>query len=222
MNKEADKIRSRLHGKLFKYDIKKYKFKEIIESLLGCPCSLLHTHLGTYEEFIQKTDQSTLAHKVFYSNYKRLLFPTYYNLQKEFIKEIVKEPFYYQVVPTFRIGLPGNKFVGEYHKDSDYSHQPYEVNFNLGISGYEGKAALRSETFPDSKTYTTLECPYGNVLSFDHIGCMHGSDINPYNTTLVSFDFRIALLSNYYDTKEQSIHRNKNLKTGDYFSEEII
>ena len=56
----------------------------------------------------------------------------------------VKEDFYYQVIPTFRIGLPGNKFVGEYHKDSKYNHQSYELNFNLGISGYLGDAALKS------------------------------------------------------------------------------
>ena len=120
------------------------------------------------------------------------------------------------------MGLPGNKFVGEYHKDSFYDHQSYEINFNLGISGYEGKAALQTEVSPNSKEFTYLECPYGSIFSFDHIDCLHGSDINPNDKTMISFDFRIAPKSLYFDKDVSSINIRKAFKPGEYFSKETI
>jgi hypothetical protein len=42
----------------------------------------------------------------------------YEALIKDFIAPLVSEKFYYQKIPTFRIGLPQNKFVGEFHEDS--------------------------------------------------------------------------------------------------------
>ena len=38
-----------------------------------------------------------------------------------------------------------------------------------------------------------------NIL-FDHIDCLHGSDPNETDKTMVSFDFRLALKDIYYDT----------------------
>ena len=74
-----------------------------------------------------------MAHKVFYANYETRFKPLYNRFIREVIKNIVNEEFYYQVIPTFRVGLPGNKFVGEFHKDTQYSHQDYEINFNVGL-----------------------------------------------------------------------------------------
>ena len=115
--------------------------------------------------------------------------------------------------------MPGNKFVGEFHKDSDYNHQTYEVNFNLGISNYLGEAALLTETFKDSKEYIKSECPYGTIFSFDHIDCLHGSNPNTSNETMVSFDFRIAIKSLYYeDNSASSVNMKTSFKPGSYFS----
>ena len=207
--------------KKFSYDTKKYDFKGILEKVYGCDLSKLHQYLGTYDVFERANDQSTLAHKVFYSNFPGDFRSKYINFMREVIKPIINEDFYYQRIPTFRVGLPGNKFVGEYHKDSHYNHQSYEINFNLGLSGYEGKAALQTQIHKDSEEFTTLECPYGNIFSFDHIDCLHGSDENPNNVTMVSIDFRIALKSLYFENDMASVNLKSRFIPGEYFSSEV-
>ena len=191
---ETSSLRSFLHTKKFEYSTDEFPFYKILEDLFGCEPENLHLYLGDYSVFNRENDQSTLAHKVFYKNFAEIIKPTYDKFMKNFISGIISDhSFYYQIIPTFRIGLPGNKFVGEYHKDSFYNHKGYELNFNLGICNYLGQPALMTEETPNSKKYIRLECPYGSIFSFDHIDCMHGSDVNNTDKTMVSFDFRLAL-----------------------------
>ena len=212
-------IRKNLHLQNFNYSTKIFNFKEILDEIFGCPTESLNLYLGEFDKFKRENDQNTLAHKVFYSNFDKRIRPLYEKFQLEIISKIIKVPFYYQKIPTFRIGLPGNKFVGEFHKDSDYNHQTYEVNFNLGISNYLGEAALLTETFKDSKEYIKSECPYGTIFSFDHIDCLHGSNPNTSNETMVSFDFRIAIKSLYFENDSaSSVNMKKSFKPGSYFS----
>ena len=112
--------------------------------------------------------------------------------------------------------------MGEYHKDSSYNHQSYELNFNLGISNYIGQPALKSESKPGSGNFVTVECPYGSIFSFDHIDCLHGSDINQTSNTMVSFDFRLALKEIYFDTNANSVNLSKSFAPGSYFSKQYI
>lgn len=218
-----NKLRKQLHCKTFSYDNVFCCFKEKIEKLFGCPLEELHTQLGVFERVNLQTCQKTLAHRVFYANFERCIGAMYRNLINDCIRDIINEPFYYQKIPTFRIGLPGNCFVGEYHKDSYYKHQDYEVNFNLGLANYVGKAGLRTEVEPDSGKFITLECPYGTLFSFDHIDCLHGSETNETDQTMVSMDFRIAPVSLYYNAEEAaSINTKVEFRPGGYFASEII
>ena len=149
MSSDIAKLRQNLHSKSFNYDIRSYPFKEILEELLGCSLDHLHETLGDFEKFRRNNDQSTLAHKVFYSNFRNLIRPTYEKFIKEVVSKIIYPyKFYYQLIPTFRVGLPGNVFVGEYHKDSQYNHLPYEINFNLGLANYVGEAAFKTQKIP--------------------------------------------------------------------------
>ena len=218
----ANLLRKRLHMQRFSYSTADYPFKEIIESWYGVELKDLHRFLGCFDVFDQSRDQSTLAHKVFYANYRQRLKDLYENFVRDFIAPIVGVEFYYQVVPSFRIGLPGNKFVGEYHCDSKYNHQGYEINFNLGLSNYLGEASLRAEATPGGQDFTLLECPYGEIFSFDHIDCMHGSDPNQTDQTMASFDFRLALRELYFDSNAGSVNMNSKFCPGGYFSSEIV
>jgi len=222
-NIDTSQLRSHLHMKSFQYPIAKYPFKEVLESLFGCKLSDLHKYIGNFDKFDREHDQSTLIHKVFYSNFEEKIKPIYENLIKEFIPKIVlNKPFYYQIIPTFRVGLPGNVFVGEFHKDSFYNHQKYELNFNLGLANYEGDASLITEIIPDSKDWAKLSCPYGSIFSFDHIDCLHGSKPNTTNKTMVSFDFRLALKEIYFYSEAKSMNMKSLFIPGGYFSKEVI
>lgn len=214
----ASTARKGLHGKTFEYDTNIYPFKRILENLYGCELEKLHLYLGDFGLFERNTDQSTLAHKVFYSSYHRTIKPLYVEFLESVITKIVPYPFYYQTIPTFRIGLPGNRFVGEYHTDAKYNHQTYELNFNLGLANYVGDAALKAQRTPGSSELILLECPYGKIFSFDHIDCMHGSDINTSDSTMVSFDFRLALKDLYYESQACSVNMSTKFAPGSYFS----
>lgn len=214
--------RSRCHGQLFNYDTSRYNFKERAEELFGCSLAGLHEWLGSFERFDRRNDQHTLAHRVFYSNYTRAIKPVYDEFMSDFMSRVVDMPFSYQVIPTFRIGLPGNRFVGEYHKDSKYAHPEFELNFNLALSNYLSPCCLMSETVPDSGEFHPIECRHGQIFSFNHIDCMHGSEINTTDETMVSFDFRLAMMPFYQDTGSRSINMRRAFSIGDYFSSNII
>ncbi len=219
----ATELRSALHTKRFSYSTINYPFKTILESLYGCDLERLHESLGNFEKFERNNDQSTLVHKVFYSNFSKVIQPIYERFIENFISKIVSpHQFYYQLIPTFRVGLPGNVFVGEFHKDTAYNHKGYELNFNLGLSNYCGQAALKAETKPNSNEFITLECPYGEIFSFDHIDCLHGSNLNQSNETMVSFDFRLALHELYFESNASSVNLKTSFKPGSYFSSNLI
>ena len=222
-NIDAGDLRSHLHMKRFQYSTANYPFKEVLESLFGCELGDLHKYIGKFEKFDREHDQNTLIHKIFYSNFKEKIKPIYENFIKDFIPKIVfQKPFHYQVIPTFRVGLPGNVFVGEFHKDSFYNHQKYELNFNLGLANYDGDASLITEIRPNSKDWVKLSCPYGNIFSFDHIDCLHGSEINTSKRTMVSFDFRLALEEIYFYSEAKSMNMKSLFIPGEYFSKEVI
>lgn len=217
-----DEVRKALHRRKYNYDIKKYPFKEILENIFGVDLENIHNWLGDFSVFNKDTDQNTIIHKVFYANFDEKISSLYKHFIENEIANFIPSDFYYQLVPTFRVGLPGNKFVGEYHKDSNYNHQDYELNINLGLSNYFGDASLKAETEPNSNIFTSLECPYGQIFSFDHINCLHGCETNSTNKTMISFDFRLALSNFYFESSAKSVTIGRGFKTGSYFSKEIV
>ena len=220
---KARDLRSHLHMKYFDYSIKDYPFKETLENLYGCKLVDLHKYMGKFERFERANDQISLAHKVFYSNFKEKIEPIYEKFIKNFISNIfLNHRFYYQLIPTFRVGFPGNVFVGEFHKDSYYNHQNYELNFNLGLANYQGNASLKTQVSPSSDKWEQLSCPYGKIFSFDHIDCLHGSEPNSDDKTMVSFDFRLALADLYFDSEAKSLNMKTSFKPGSYFSANVI
>ena len=54
-----------------------------------------------------------------------------------------------------------------------------------------------SERIPNTNEFHPLECDYGEIFSFNHIDCLHGSEINTTEQTMVSVDFRIAMIPFY-------------------------
>jgi hypothetical protein len=220
-------LREDLHLKKFQYDTKKYPFYEYLSTLFGISdLEKIHEFLGHFDPFKREQDQNTILHKIFYSNFRSLNSPLqkmYEDFIRNFIAPIVSEKFYYQKIPTFRIGLPQNKFVGEFHQDTAYNHQPFEINFNLAIANYKGSAALITEDKAGSKKLIPAEINYGEVMGFDHIGCLHGSEINQTGKTMISMDFRLALADMYYeDLKAESVNMHSKFIIGDYFSSELI
>ena len=172
---KATLLRRELHTKKFEFEKNDYPFKEKLIDLFGTELGSIHKTLGNFSFWDDgASTQSTLAHKVFYSNFYNGFDLIYFRFIKNFISKIVKVPFYFQKIPTFRIGLPGNVFVSTFHKDSDFNHLNYEVNFNLGLENFEG-GNFFVETFPESNKFIKINCPYGQIFSLNHIDCNHGA-----------------------------------------------
>ena len=218
----ASETRQRVHGITYSYDLEKYPFRQELENLFGLDLQDLHLWLGNFEKFDRKNDQQTIVHRVFYSNYTKIIEPIYKDFVTNFVSQIIDFPFAYQVIPTFRIGLPGNRFVGEYHTDAKYNHPDFELNFNIGLSNYLEPCCLMSEKISNSREFYPIECSNGEIFSFNHIDCVHGSDINTTDQTMVSMDFRVAMMPFYKEIDAKSVNMNSSFKIGDYFSKEII
>ena len=218
----ASETRQRVHGITYRYELEKYPFREELEKLFGLDLQDLHLWLGNFEKFDRKNDQQTIVHRVFYSNYSKIIEPIYKDFVTNFVSQIIDFPFSYQVIPTFRIGLPGNRFVGEYHTDAKYNHPDFELNFNIGLSNYLKPCCLMSEKVSNTKEFFPLECENGEIFSFNHIDCVHGSEINTTDQTMVSMDFRVAMIPFYKEIDAKSVNMNSSFKIGDYFSKEII
>ena len=218
----ASETRQSVHGMTFSYELRKYPFGEALEKLFGLELQDLHLWLGDFEKFDRKNDQQTIVHRVFYSNYSNIIEPIYKDFITNFLSQIIDFPFSYQVIPTFRLGLPGNRFVGEYHTDAKYNHPDFELIFNMGLSNNLKPCCLMSEKVSNTNEFYPLECENGEIFSFNHIDCLHGSEINTTDQTMVSMDFRVAMIPFYREIDAKSVNMNSSFKIGDYFSKEII
>ena len=108
--------------KRIKYNIKDYAFREVVCNWLETyDLSKLH-YVEQYEHFERETDQSTKWHKKFYDMIRtdESFNDTYVKFLTDVIKPRYGEEIVYQKIPTFRVHLPGNIAVGEYHKDKYY------------------------------------------------------------------------------------------------------
>ncbi len=118
--------------------------------------------------------------------------------------------------------MPGNVYVGEYHKDSDYNHQAYEINLNLCLSNYFTNAALRVQEKPNVDNDKYIKCTYGNIFSVDHINCLNESEANQSSESMVSLPFRFTLKPLYIDSGERSVNVNTKFYPRSYFSSEVV
>lgn len=209
-----------------KYDVKKYDFKTIISEMLVCDCeSLNRIHdksKKSYELFNVDTDQSSVYHRMFYEkmqNQNKFL-KTYINFVKKVIRPQYQESILYQKTPTFRISLPNNLAVGEFHKDSDYSHSKQEINYFVPITKSFDTNTIWIETEVGSNKFNACNIDYGEILKFDGANLLHGNKINKTEKSRISFDFRVLKKSDYEKNStsiKRSITQNKSMTIGEYW-----
>ncbi len=134
-----------------------------------------------------RTDQQSPWHAPFYEG-----FGGWRRVFRAFVREAVAprvgEPFYYQAVPTFRVHLPGNVAVGEFHTDARYHHPPGEVSHWVPLTRAGGTRGLWIEG-DDGERHAPDVRP-GHVVDFDAVHSTHGNLVNRTGLSRVSFDFR--------------------------------
>ena len=207
--------------KKINYDTGKFNFRERIEDLFGIKD--LSAINEQYEVFKRVNDQSTGYHKIFYDWARTKEFTAWYDL---FIEEVVR-PVYdgsivYQAIPTFRIALPGNVAVGEYHKDRNYREEDWakkvkEHNFFLPFVDAFDTNTIWVESEEDKGDYSPLNCKYGECIQWDGSNLTHGNEVNTTGKSRVSMDFRVMLESNYIPNEHGSINTNTPFMKGHYY-----
>jgi hypothetical protein len=134
-------------------------------------------------------------------------------------REIFKEDLVYQNRPTLRVCFPGNKAVGDWHRDRDYNHPVEEVNIWVPITNACGSNSIWIESSFDKEDYLPVDIDFGNFIIFDS-GLKHGNVVNEEGITRISFDFRVIPKSAYKAPSEASLSYSQGIefKLGDYYS----
>lgn len=223
-----------------KYDTLEYDFYHTIKSIFNERLPFLHTadFNDVKDVVVRETDQSTVFHKMFYKAYDETVKEVYERFIKEVIGPRFDNSFVFQRKPTFRVHLPRNKAVGEFHKDGDYGHPGGEISFFLPVTNAFGTntiwvkrnvfendilmgdkfGRIKSEWLYDE--FFPLECNYGEALIWDACHVVHGNFLNDTLKTRVSLDFRIIPLEEYREDEnaKESLAQGLKFVTGGYYA----
>ena len=212
------------------YDIMTYQFLDIVdcwfeqESILPISgLSNLHYH-KTYDLFDRKHDQTTIWHKCFYKMIRKD--SSFDDIYKIFLEDKIKprfnEEIVYQKIPTFRVHLPGNVSVGEFHKDKHYRNQEWankvqELNYFLPLTKAYGTNTIWVETEEDLGDFQEIRANIGDCIEWSATKLTHGNKQNITSITRVSFDFRVIPKSRYIDSNHLTINTKIPFSIGGYY-----
>ena len=219
----AEQLRCELHQHRISGHVEGQFFAAAVEEALGLPLEDLHSHVGPYPLFKPGKDNNTDIHQRFYSQHARQKI-LYQALCRRVISAI-GESCYFQQIPTYRFGLPANRWVGNFHRDSDFGHSHYEINAICALTPMMGSAALHVEKMDGSHDFEPLELQTGEVILFDHIDRLHGCPINREGVSVASIDFRFvpARFAQYAFCSEAiSVNTGMPFRPGHYFSIEPL
>lgn len=169
-------------------------------------------------------DQNSIVHSWLYTGHKERQ-EQYKLICSSIVRDIFKEPCYYQAIPCYRVGFPGNRWVGSFHRDSDFNHSNSELNVILALTDMYDSSALHVETFPGSFKYQSLNMKQGEFIVFNHIDLLHGCKINRTGKIVMSIDFRFVPLSASvlaFTNPSVTVNSSMPMKPGGYFFADIL
>ncbi len=216
------------------YDHAVYDFQTVVQRIFGVD-DLQQTHMlrpPVEEQITFDEDTKTWFHRTYYSSPH---YPELIALYDRFVREEVL-PLYpdtahaVQIDPSFRIHLPNNTALGKrdddvgetigLHCDSDYNHQPGEINFILPLTPMFGTNSVYVESAPEKGDFHPAEVPVGSLFCFYGNKCRHYNRRNDTGVSRLSLDFRIIPMKDYDPAwSSVSIHGKRPLTLGGYFKE---
>ncbi len=212
------------------YDVMDYPFIDIVNDWFrendilsegGLP--FLH-FIKKYDLFERENDQSTIWHKCFYKMIREDL--SFDEVYKEFMFDVIKpryrEDIVFQKIPTFRVHLPNNVSVGEFHKDKHYRNEEWadkvqELNYFLPLTKAYGTNTIWAETEEDKGDFQEIRANYGECVEWSASKLTHGNKQNITNITRVSFDFRVIPKSRYVESEHLTINTKIPFGIGGYY-----
>ena len=129
----------------------------------------------------------------------------------------------YQREPNFRCHLPGTgHLLVHKHRDSDYYHQPNELNVWIPLTECFGSNTLWAESVPDKGDFRPFELAVGEMMLFWGSQCLHYTVPNETDATRVSIDFRVIPSRSLYRERYPRSHTREGrmrFEAGAYFAE---
>lgn len=215
----AEALRRSLHLQRIIASSEGKAFAAAVAGSIALPLQTLHEHVGPYPLFRPGHDNSTDTHHRFYSQHSQQQ-GLYLSLCQRVIQRI-GEPCYVQRIPTYRFGLPGNRWVGNFHRDSDFGHSCYELNAICALTPMHATAALHVEQTTGARDFLPLELEVGELILFDHIDRLHGCPINREQVSVASVDFRfvpVRFADEAFRSDATSINTGTAFLPGHYFT----
>tara|TARA_B100002052_G_C15886615_1_gene601878 strand:- start:8140 stop:8811 length:672 start_codon:yes stop_codon:yes gene_type:complete len=212
------------------YCTSRYNFLEIVKNWFEIGrilpregISNLHYH-KSYNLFERENDQSTIWHECFYkmivkdNSFNKI----YVKFLAEKIKPRYQEKIVFQKIPTFRVHLPNNVSVGEFHKDKHYRSENWadevkELNYFLPLTKAYKTNTIWAETKEDKGDFKAIESDYGQCVEWSATNLTHGNKKNITGKTRVSFDFRIIPKSRFLESNHLSINTKIPFSIGGYY-----
>mmetsp|Transcript_12776 Transcript_12776/g.28220 ORF Transcript_12776/g.28220 Transcript_12776/m.28220 type:complete len:287 (+) Transcript_12776:167-1027(+) len=117
-----------------------------------------------------------------------------------FLRDVVRgdlgeDMILYQRIPTLRVHLAGAPAIGRPHRDADYHHSAYELNYWLPLGDVAGTNSLWAESVRDRGDFHPFVASYGEAVRFYGNQAWHFTLRNTSERTRVSFDFRVMRFS---------------------------
>jgi hypothetical protein len=217
---QARKLREQLHRRHCSQWPEARRLVAALQRDVELPLDQLHQHMGPFPLFRQGQDQHTPFHHRLYAAHRQVsdLFEA---MAARLVREVIGEACYVQQVPTYRYGLPGNRWVGSFHHDCDFGHPPFELNAVLALTPMHASAALQVETTPGSYRYAPLELDAAELALFNHMERRHGCRRNREGVSVCSLDVRFVPLrfaAAAFDTPQHSLNSGVAMAPGGYFS----
>lgn len=207
------------HMKKLDYNIKDYKFVQIVTDLFQTELNNIHKDASNKYEVFTKVgkDSDTEFHRKFYNHLNN----NWNEIKDEYHKFInqVILPFLglkealVQKFPSFRVQLPNNVAVVINHYDSDglHQHPTGEINFIYALTDMYDSNTLHVEKMPLLDEYEPVLLKAGETICFNGNKCKHHNKINITGKTRVSWDFRVLPL-NYYNANNKAVSASTNTK----------
>lgn len=220
----AQEKRRALHARRLPRTVESLAFVEAVEQGVALPLATLHTRVGPYALFTPGADNTTDTHQKFYAHHEQVK-SLYFTLAKRIITDVIGEPCYVQAIPTYRFGLPGNRWVGSYHRDSDFGHGEYELNAICALTPMHNSAALHVEQNAGQYDFEPLSLEAGEVILFDHINRLHGCPLNREEVSVASIDFRFVpqrFAEAAFTNAARSVNTATAFLPGFYFTRDLV
>jgi hypothetical protein len=151
------------------------------------------------EASIYKQMERSSAHQALYASLNGPEGEAFYTLFNAFVRDVIRpvfdEPILYQRKPTHRIHFHNDVGEARYHRDTDYGHNPVEINFCVPQTPAFDTNTIWIESEAGREDYSPIEMDVGEVVQFDGANLSHGAKNNQTGQTRVSFDFRVMRLS---------------------------